>query len=51
LNIYFCNFGIDVLTPAIFSILERNAKQNKDKREIQLRDAMKELWRTEGMKL
>ena len=48
---YFCNFGIDILHSSIFGILEKLIRQNKDKeKEVQLREAMKELWQTEGKK-
>jgi UTP-glucose-1-phosphate uridylyltransferase len=48
LFIYFCNFGIDILSSNIFDVLERNIYENKKNKEIQLRDAMKELWKKEG---
>lgn len=47
-EIYFCNFGIDVLTPSVFEILERNILQRKGDQEVQLREAMKTLWKSEG---
>ncbi len=47
---YLCNFGIDVLTPLLFDILDYNAHHNiVTHGEIQLRDAMTELIRQEGM--
>ena len=47
---YLCNFGIDVLTPLLFDILEHHYRDNiVTHGEIQLRDAMAELIRREGM--
>ena len=47
---YLCNFGIDLLTPLLFDILDYNYKhQILTHGEIQLRDAMTEMIRQEGM--
>ena len=47
---YLCNFGIDLLTPLLFDILDYNYKhQVLTHGEIQLRDAMTEMIRREGM--
>ncbi len=47
---YLCNFGIDLLTPLLFDILEHNYRNNiVTHGEIQLRDAMAEIIRREGM--
>ncbi len=47
---YLCNFGIDILTPLLFDILDYNDKhQVLTHSEIQLRDAMTEIIRQEGM--
>ena len=47
---YLCTFGIDALTPSIFDILGYNIKNEiKNRGEIQLRDAMNELGKSEGM--
>ncbi len=47
---YLCNFGIDLLTPRLFDILEHHYRDNiVTHGEIQLRDAMAELIRREGM--
>ncbi|MYK18218.1 NTP transferase domain-containing protein [Candidatus Poribacteria bacterium] len=47
---YLCNFGIDLLTPLLFDILDYNYKhQVLTHGEIQLRDAMTEMIRQEGM--
>ena len=47
---YLCNFGIDLLTPLLFDILDYNYKhQILTHGEIQLRDAMSEMIRQEGM--
>ena len=47
---YLCNFGIDLLTPLLFDILEHHYRDNiVTHGEIQLRDAMAELIRREGM--
>jgi UTP--glucose-1-phosphate uridylyltransferase len=46
---YLGNFGIDLLTPSIFDILEGMIARTPLDREIQLRDAMDELIRSEGM--
>ena len=47
---YLCNFGIDILTPLLFDILDYNYKhQVLTHGEIQLRDAMTEMIRQEGM--
>ena len=47
---YLCHFGIDLLTPLLFDILDYNYR-NKilTHGEIQLRDAMAEMVRQEGM--
>ena len=47
---YLCHFGIDLLTPLLFDILDHNYR-NKilTHGEIQLRDAMAEMVRQEGM--
>ena len=47
---YLCNFGIDLLTPLLFDILDYNYKhQILTHGEIQLRDAMSEVIKQEGM--
>ena len=47
---YLCNFGIDLLTPLLFDILDYNYKHRiLTHGEIQLRDAMTEMIRQEGM--
>ena len=47
---YLCNFGIDLLTPLLFDILDYNYKhQVLTHGEIQLRDAMSEMIKQEGM--
>eukprot|EP01121_Diplochlamys_sp_Union-15-3_P019803 TRINITY_DN7549_c0_g1_i2.p1 TRINITY_DN7549_c0_g1~~TRINITY_DN7549_c0_g1_i2.p1 ORF type:complete len:335 (-),score=76.50 TRINITY_DN7549_c0_g1_i2:12-875(-) len=47
---YLCYFGIDLVTPRLFSILEDNYKNNRrTKGELQLRDAMGTLMKEEGM--
>ena len=47
---YLCNFGIDLLTPLLFDILDYNYKHRiVTHGEIQLRDAMSEMIRQEGM--
>ena len=47
---YLCNFGIDLLTPLLFDILDYNYKhQILTHGEIQLRDAMTEMIKQEGM--
>ncbi len=47
---YLCNFGIDLLTPLLFDILDYNYRhQVLTHGEIQLRDAMTEMIRQEGM--
>lgn len=47
---YLCNFGIDLLTPLLFDILDYNYNhQILTHGEIQLRDAMTEMIRQEGM--
>jgi len=47
---YLCNFGIDVLTPRIFEILDYNIRNDIRLRgEFQLRDAMETLMEKEGM--
>ena len=47
---YLCNFGIDLLTPLLFDILDYNYKhQIVTHGEIQLRDAMSEMIKQEGM--
>ena len=47
---YLCNFGIDLLTPLLFDILEHHYRNTiVTHGEIQLRDAMAELIRREGM--
>ena len=47
---YLCNFGIDLLTPLLFDILDYNYKyQVLTHGEIQLRDAMTEMIKQEGM--
>ncbi|MDE0555676.1 MAG: sugar phosphate nucleotidyltransferase, partial [Candidatus Poribacteria bacterium] len=47
---YLCNFGIDLLTPLLFDILDYNYKHKVlTHGEIQLRDAMTEMIRQEGM--
>ena len=46
---YLGNFGIDVLTPGIFDVLERMIAETPPDSEIQLRDGMDELIRSEGM--
>lgn len=47
---YLCNFGIDLLTPLLFDILEHHYRNSiVTHGEIQLRDAMAELIRREGM--
>jgi len=49
-GVYLCNFGIDVLTPRIFDILEYNIRNNIRLRgEFQLRDAMETLIQKDGM--
>ncbi len=49
-GMYLCNFGIDVLTPRIFDILEYNIRNNIRLRgEFQLRDAMETLMQKDGM--
>ena len=47
---YLCNFGIDLLTPLLFDILDYNYRHRiLTHGEIQLRDAMAEMIRQEGM--
>lgn len=47
---YLCNFGIDLLTPLLFDILDYNYKHGiVTHSEIQLRDAMSEMIKQEGM--
>jgi UTP--glucose-1-phosphate uridylyltransferase len=47
---YLCYFGIDLLTPKIFECLQFNYVNNiRTNGEIQLRDAMKTVMRSEGM--
>ena len=47
---YLCHFGIDLLTPLLFDILEDNYRnQILTHGEIQLRDAMGEMVQQEGM--
>ena len=47
---YLCNFGIDLLTPLLFDVLDYNYKHNiRTKGEIQLRDAMGTVMNQEGM--
>ena len=47
---YLCNFGIDLLTPLLFDILDYNYTHRiLTHGEIQLRDAMTEMIRQEGM--
>ncbi len=47
---YLCHFGIDLLTPLLFDILDYNYRNNiLTHGEIQLRDAMAEMVRQEGM--
>lgn len=47
---YLCNFGIDLLTPILFDILDYNYKHRiVTHGEIQLRDAMAEMIKQEGM--
>lgn len=49
-NQYLCHFGIDLLTPLLFDILDHNYRnQILTHGEIQLRDAMAEMVRQEGM--
>lgn len=47
---YLCNFGMDLLTPLLFDILEHHHRNNiVTHGELQLRDAMTALIRREGM--
>lgn len=47
---YLCHFGIDLLTPLLFDILDHNFRnQILTHGEIQLRDAMAEMVKQEGM--
>jgi len=47
---YLCNFGIDLLTPLLFDILDYNDRHRiVTHGEIQLRDAMAEMIKQEGM--
>ena len=47
---YLCNFGIDILTPLLFDILDYNYKHGiVTHGEIQLRDAMAVMIKQEGM--
>ena len=47
---YLCNFGIDLLTPLLFDILDYNYRHRiVTHGEIQLRDAMSEMISREGM--
>ena len=47
---YLCNFGIDLLTPLLFEILDYNYRHRiVTHGEIQLRDAMSEMIRQQGM--
>ena len=47
---YLCNFGIDLLTPVLFDILDYNYRHRiVTHGEIQLRDAMSEMIKQEGM--
>lgn len=47
---YLCNFGIDLLTPILFDILDYNYRHRiVTHGEIQLRDAMAEMIKQEGM--
>ena len=47
---YLCNFGIDLLTPLLFEILDHNYRHRiVTHGEIQLRDAMAEMIKQEGM--
>ena len=47
---YLCNFGIDLLTPLLFDILDHNYRHRiVTHGEIQLRDAMTEMIKQEGM--
>ena len=49
-NQYLCHFGIDLLTPLLFDILDHNYRnQILTHGEIQLRDAMAEVVKQEGM--
>ena len=49
-NQYLCHFGIDLLTPLLFDILDYNYRnQILTHGEIQLRDAMAEMVKREGM--
>jgi UTP--glucose-1-phosphate uridylyltransferase len=47
---YLCNFGIDLLNPLLFDILDYNYRHRiVTHGEIQLRDAMSEMIKQEGM--
>ena len=47
---YMCFFGIDLLTPRVFEILQFNLDNSiRTKGEIQLRDAMAQIAKEEGM--
>lgn len=46
---YLGNFGIDVLTPGIFDVLERMIAETPTDQEVQLRNGMDELIGSEGM--
>ena len=49
-GMYLCNFGIDVLTPRIFEILEYNIRHNiRQRGEFQMRDAMETLMQQDGL--
>ncbi len=49
-GMYLCNFGLDVLTPGIFEILEYQISHGlRSHGEIQLRDAMARLIEEDGM--
>ena len=49
INGYLGNFGIDVLRPSVFDVLERMIAETPSEHEVQLRDAMDELVGSEGM--
>ncbi|HIE26360.1 TPA: UTP--glucose-1-phosphate uridylyltransferase [Candidatus Poribacteria bacterium] len=49
-GMYFCNFGIDVLAPQIFEILEYNIRHDiRHRGEFQLREAMATLMQQDGL--
>jgi UTP-glucose-1-phosphate uridylyltransferase len=46
---YLCYFGMDILTPGIFHFLEQRSKVLQPGKELNLRDPMGDLMKSEGM--